>query len=1243
MNPDQIAALKQYLDAATAAYNSHNYTGPNGVSENLVSYYSLQAQAGRGYASLALGVINNSGVAGETANANLQIVAGVAPGSPTYASLMLSLAKSDIAAIDNNNGGWPTQRQVDDYHYEDYTNAGLSPLAWGGAAMAYYGIDWSGGAAEFNDQSQTGNLYQQNLTQAQANSAAQTLLTLGMVYSSVLPGYFNSLADLPPVQTFAMPSFLSVYEAFQLGWAVYVAPSGQVGVRRTPPPGLPGSAPNFSDPLVLDLHGTGIDLSSLSDSSAYFDYGNSGFAVHTGWITAGEGLLVLDNGQNDSAVAPGELLGAVSGDGFQDLAALDSNGDGVINSNDAAFANLKVWVDANVDGQSGNGELYALSDLGITSISASAVQSGRTINGNMVVASTTFTVEDGSSGAISTHTIAEVNFATNRQDSKYSPPAGFCYQQSALRLPELAGYGTLPDLRIAMSLNSTLLSKVQTLVLNADSLSSAEFDTAFQAIVQEWAGAADVDPTSKGPYVDARHMAVIYAFYGIDPSQQPEYDRDPNFHNGPAVWEPRYRAIVDELEVRFASQISVSQLLNGATGAAVQASPYLSFASLQYNPITDRLSIDLDRILQSLKDGAPTNSTDATTYWNKALPIVKDLWVDYGNASALATQFFIAANRVGVPVGAQAKFYQRIGRAFSDNSGITGEISGLPQNAFVVLGDGDKKVVGNIGDFYLYSSDDGNDTIQPVGSNERLMLSGLRPGDVMLRHPATGNDLVIVNNASGASVTITGYFSGHGLDAILFADGTTYSKQDINGVIAVEAGRYLAETTDDLAQKKTALADFGYLSVIDATGFATTFDGTNGNDAFILGVAGKAIKAGTGNDLLASGLGDDSLEGAGGDDTYAYRRGDGNDIIIETSNNGGGDRLVLSGINPTDVSLVRNGNDVTLVIAASAAGAGDGGSILLKAELDDYFDRGVESIVFADGTTWSRAGLRQKLLAQTSTAGNDTVTGFNSADTIIGGHGNDSLNGAAGNDTYLYARGDGNDTITELTNNGSGDKLVLAGVNPTDVSLVRNGNDVTLMIAESAAGAGDGGSILLKAELDDYFDQGVESIVFANGTTWSRADMRVKLLAQASTTGNDTITGFNTADTITGGRGNDSLNGAAGNDTYLYARGDGNDTITEITNNGSGDKLVFFGINPTDVSLVRNGNDVSLMIAESAAGVGDGGSILLKAELDDYFDQGVESVVFANGTTWSRADMRVKLLAQASTTGNDTITGFNTV
>src|SRR6185437_4639240 len=197
-------------------------------------------------------------------------------------------------------------------------------------------------------------------------------------------------------------------------------------------------------------------------------------------------------------------------------------------------------------------------------------------------------------------------------------------------------------------------------------------------------------------------------------------------------------------------------------------------------------------------------------------------------------------------------------------------------------------------------------------------------------------------------------------------------------------------------------------------------------------------------------------------------------------------------------------------------------------------------IRFDDGTVWTQDTMRLMLLAQASTSGNDTIDGFNTNDVITGGRGDDTLSGGAGDDTYIYNRGDGNDTIIEgpAGNFSDNDTLILHGIAPGEVSLVRNDIDLTLVFAESSPGAGDGGSIHLTNELDDFFAQGVDQIVFDDGTTWTQADLRVMLLAQESTDGNDTITGFNTNDIITGGKGDDTLIGGAGDDTYIYNRGD---------------------------------------------------------------------------------------------------------
>src|SRR2546429_603349 len=116
-------------------------------------------------------------------------------------------------------------------------------------------------------------------------------------------------------------------------------------------------------------------------------------------------------------------------------------------------------------------------------------------------------------------------------------------------------------------------------------------------------------------------------------------------------------------------------------------------------------------------------------------------------------------------------------------------------------------------------------------------------------------------------------------------------------------------------------------------------------------------------------------------------------------------------------------------------------------------------MAFADGKEWTRADIRAHWLATVSTSGNDTIAGFNANDTIQAGAGNDTLSGGGGNDTYIWARGDGNDTVSETTNGGTLDRVTLQGVLPGAVTMSRIGNDLIVTIAESAPGAGDGGSV----------------------------------------------------------------------------------------------------------------------------------------------------------------------------------------
>lgn len=163
-------------------------------------------------------------------------------------------------------------------------------------------------------------------------------------------------------------------------------------------------------PIVIDLDGDGAEFSSLS-AGVMFDYDGNGIAHGTAWAGADDGILAIDR-NGDGIVNDGSEI-VFGGDGLTDLEGLaakyDSNGDGVLDANDADFAKFGVWQDANQNGVTDEGEFHSLSEMGIVSInltSDNVVYSAA--DGDVLVHGTgTYTMADGSTG-----TLADASFMT---------------------------------------------------------------------------------------------------------------------------------------------------------------------------------------------------------------------------------------------------------------------------------------------------------------------------------------------------------------------------------------------------------------------------------------------------------------------------------------------------------------------------------------------------------------------------------------------------------------------------------------------------------------------------------------------------------------------------------------------------------------------------------------------------------------------------------------------------------------
>ena len=133
-------------------------------------------------------------------------------------------------------------------------------------------------------------------------------------------------------------------------------------------------------PILMDLENDGIHLTGLDDP-VWFDIDADGKLDLISWTDRGEGILALDRNGNGLIDDGSELFGTATPlsdgtrarNGYIPLAELDSwsfsgNGDGHLDSADAAFSSLRLWTDRNHDGISQPVELQTLSEAGVQRI-----------------------------------------------------------------------------------------------------------------------------------------------------------------------------------------------------------------------------------------------------------------------------------------------------------------------------------------------------------------------------------------------------------------------------------------------------------------------------------------------------------------------------------------------------------------------------------------------------------------------------------------------------------------------------------------------------------------------------------------------------------------------------------------------------------------------------------------------------------------------------------------------------------
>ena len=157
-------------------------------------------------------------------------------------------------------------------------------------------------------------------------------------------------------------------------------------------------------PIMLDLGDDGLELTAVANS-AIVTAASDGAMTRLGWVGPTNGILVTDRNGDGQFGDVSDISFIEDSPGAQTdlegLAAWDTNDDGMVSALDAGWSKLKIWVDANMDAASSDGEVKTLEEMGITSIGLQRTLTGADgsiTSDSFASATSTFTRADGTTG-----------------------------------------------------------------------------------------------------------------------------------------------------------------------------------------------------------------------------------------------------------------------------------------------------------------------------------------------------------------------------------------------------------------------------------------------------------------------------------------------------------------------------------------------------------------------------------------------------------------------------------------------------------------------------------------------------------------------------------------------------------------------------------------------------------------------------------------------------------------------------
>lgn len=526
------------------------------------------------------------------------------------------------------------------------------------------------------------------------------------------------------------------------------------------------------DPLILDLDGDGFNIET-KENGANFDLDKNGFAEKINWTTK-DGFLCLDLNGNGNIDDGGEVFGdqtlladgTKAKNGFEALAQYDSNNDGVIDANDEIFGSLRVWIDSDGSGTSGEGELKTLAELGVKSINLNYENLVEETGTEATIGnSATFTYEDGTINNIGELWVSSDLFDTTETLDIEIP-------DEIKALANVGSIGNVHSLHYAMALDETgeLKALVEGFAAEQDYSKRIEIT---EKILYFICDANDVADGSRGAYMDAKQLAVIEAMLGE--KYVGTSGANPHVNAAPILKE----AYADLLNMYYSELIAQTHIKDYL--------PLLRYTENEDG--TKTLNADLFNAVLSYQfkngdENAKSILADAARY-------VK--YLDNGGINGIeefAKYYMMISGELAVEVvNVMSNGYVADGENPLKGTNGVDYLAGLNSDDKIYGESGDDTLIGGKGndrleggygsDTYIFNKGDGQDIIKDYAyyksdsPNDKIVFGeGITAEDIVISR--NGNNLIIAYG-EGDSVTVQNYYSSGAYEIECFETSDGYS------------------------------------------------------------------------------------------------------------------------------------------------------------------------------------------------------------------------------------------------------------------------------------------------------------------------------------------------------------------------------------------------------------------------------------------------------------------------------------